>query len=693
MKLKGLTLFLVFLCTVFVHTSAKDAVLKEELKAQVKAAKNPADSIKALYNLFDISPRKEQIPILRTIYQTADRNGDTPTRLDVLRHLANAYASNDSILQILYSTASDLPASVDQHQTAMYIRMNRILRNSMSASEAERQVRLREILQEYANKQHYSTDERILLLFSLCAYLSTTTEGELLAKYTEELEQLINSSPTIIPAIKNQFYSNAATLFTNIGDYDKAVHATRQLIKQTDELQDQYEKQGRIYRKFNRERFAMYRRMLVNYPALSLEEVDSIYNNAIRMTEINADAKRQYEKCRLTTIAWLMAHERYKEAAPLIQESLKKLENQSSYTSFLLKQLNIAAEHTDDKDLQLFAAREYNKHLEDYIKFKSEERLRELQVIYDLNKIRESNQSLELTNRENQIEAHQTIITISIVALIIVILITIGTFFMYIRAKQMSVAAIHAKQSLEHERAVTRRHFEEMKRSRNELSKANTQKSDLINSLGHEMRTPLTAISDFTKLIIDASDDTRKPYLNHFGQIITHNVELLEAISRDILDISILDGDEITISRKLTNPTVMCEMVVETLRQTTPSGVDMKFIQPEKETTLVTDPQRVEQILINLLNNSIRFTNSGEITLTYKVDTEAEKISFVVTDTGCGISHEQQKTIFERNPRKEHSSSGFGLYLCQIIATRLDGTLELDTEYSDGARFVLTLPL
>lgn len=694
MKFKGLLLILLFLGLVTDGYGADSATLKEELEAKVAQAKTAEDSISALYNLFDISQRKDQAEVLNKIYDVAKRSNNVTTRLDVLRHLTTHYSTNDSAMRELYAMASELPQSIDQHQTLMYIRITRIFNNSVNASEAERQVRLREILHEYSNKEHYSVDERILLLFSLCAYLSNTAEGDLLVKYTDELEQLINSSPNTSDPIRSQFYQNSAALFTNIGKHDKAVRATRELLKYTDNLQKEYEAQGRVYRKFHRARYGMYRRLLMNYPELTLAEVDSNYNRIVELTALEPELKKSFDTFRVPTIAWMMAHERYREAAPIIKESIDKLPETSQYRTFLISQLNIAARHTDDKALQLFAAQEYNKHLEEELKFKSEERFRELQVIYDLHKIREANQNLEIKNRETQIDAHKTVIAVSIVALIIVIIITLVTFLMYVRAKQMSVSALHANQSLEHERQVSQRHYDDLMRSRNELNKSNLQKADLINSLGHEMRTPLTAISDFTKLIVDASDDSKKPYLLHFAQIITHNVELLEAISRDILDISLLDGDDITVSRKMTGASEMCEMVVETLRQTTHSGVEMRFVAPEVPASIITDSQRVEQILINLLKNSVRFTHRGEITLTYKVDRQRGKIRFIVTDTGCGVSEELQKTIFSRVPKGEHhSGTGIGLYLCQIIARRLDGAVSLDTAYTDGARFILTLPL
>lgn len=108
----------------------------------------------------------------------------------------------------------------------------------------------------------------------------------------------------------------------------------------------------------------------------------------------------------------------------------------------------------------------------------------------------------------------------------------------------------------------------------------------------------------------------------------------------------------------------------------------------------MTDPQRVEQILINLLKNSVRFTHSGEINLTYNVIPKQGKIQFIVTDTGCGIAPEQQKKLFTGNHGSDHHSShGIGLYLCQMIARRLNGSVTLDPSYTNGARFVLTIPL
>ena len=109
---------------------------------------------------------------------------------------------------------------------------------------------------------------------------------------------------------------------------------------------------------------------------------------------------------------------------------------------------------------------------------------------------------------------------------------------------------------------------------------------------------------------------------------------------------------------------------------------------------LFTDPQRVHQILLNLLTNAAKFTPKGSITLAYSVDSEKETVTFSVTDTGIGIKADKKDLIFERFVKldKETQGAGLGLTISRLLARILGGDVILDTTYTKGARFLLILP-
>ena len=117
--------------------------------------------------------------------------------------------------------------------------------------------------------------------------------------------------------------------------------------------------------------------------------------------------------------------------------------------------------------------------------------------------------------------------------------------------------------------------------------------------------------------------------------------------------------------------------------------------QPQPDTTIKTDRRRVEQVLINLLNNAAKFTTNGLITLSYILNTDAGTVTFSVTDTGIGIPKGKESIIFERFEKLDSSTqgSGLGLNICRLISQLLKGNISVDTSYRDGARFLFTIPI
>ena len=108
-----------------------------------------------------------------------------------------------------------------------------------------------------------------------------------------------------------------------------------------------------------------------------------------------------------------------------------------------------------------------------------------------------------------------------------------------------------------------------------------------------------------------------------------------------------------------------------------------------------TDVQRLQQVVINLLSNADKFTKEGTITLKLELDTAGNAAVFSVTDTGCGISPENQNKIFNRFEKLNENAqgTGLGLSICQLIIEQLGGKIWIDSNYEEGARFLFTHPI
>jgi signal transduction histidine kinase len=137
----------------------------------------------------------------------------------------------------------------------------------------------------------------------------------------------------------------------------------------------------------------------------------------------------------------------------------------------------------------------------------------------------------------------------------------------------------------------------------------------------------------------------------------------------------------------------VCKNAVASVQSRVKKNVKLIFDPAAGNIAFDSDPQRVLQVLTNLLTNACKCTDNGSITLSYKkID---DNISFSVTDTGCGVPAEDAEKIFDRFEKldKFKQGTGLGLNICRQIATLLKGKIYVDTSYTGGARFIFEQPI
>ena len=161
-----------------------------------------------------------------------------------------------------------------------------------------------------------------------------------------------------------------------------------------------------------------------------------------------------------------------------------------------------------------------------------------------------------------------------------------------------------------------------------------------------------------------------------------------------MLHLSEIDSDTVTLNSRLIDLYKVASLSVETISPRVQKGVSVAFDTASPRIEVYSDPRRVQQILMNLLNNAAKFTSSGKITLSYDISPDKSMVVMSVTDTGIGIPADQAEHIFERFVKldKDSQGVGLGLTISRMLARMLGGDISLDTTYSRGARFVFTLP-
>ena len=222
------------------------------------------------------------------------------------------------------------------------------------------------------------------------------------------------------------------------------------------------------------------------------------------------------------------------------------------------------------------------------------------------------------------------------------------------------------------------------------VKEADKLKSAFLANMSHEIRTPLNAIVGFSNIIAEIDDEVeRQSYLD----IIHKNNDLLLQLIDDILDFSKIEAGTMDYHFEEVDIKDICGEIALADSIKMPSDVDLIFDLDSPSVIVKTDERRVMQVISNFVNNAIKFTTKGSITIYYEI--EGDFIRVCVKDTGIGISAENQRRIFERFIKVDtfQQGTGLGLTISRTIIEALGGKIGVDSEEGVGSTFWFTLPL
>jgi CheY-like chemotaxis protein len=237
---------------------------------------------------------------------------------------------------------------------------------------------------------------------------------------------------------------------------------------------------------------------------------------------------------------------------------------------------------------------------------------------------------------------------------------------------------------------------EELLEAKGKSEETNRLRSALLNNLSHEVRTPMNAIMGFAGLMSEADENEK----NSYAAIILKSSSQLLSLIDEVILLSRLQSEKMTINFSGISPaeTVKDVFSMFTLRESK-KKIELKTNIPEahKDLVVLSDTNKVRQVLSNLTSNAIKYTMDGTIEIGFEVCNN--KVEFYVKDTGIGIPENEQEKVFETFYRGEQAISsaiggtGLGLSISRELVSLLGGTMGVNSIPDKGSRFFFTIPL
>jgi signal transduction histidine kinase len=223
-------------------------------------------------------------------------------------------------------------------------------------------------------------------------------------------------------------------------------------------------------------------------------------------------------------------------------------------------------------------------------------------------------------------------------------------------------------------------------------------RAEFVATASHELRTPLTAVYGAARTLLRRDIDLSGPRRRDFLEMIAAESERLSRIVDDILLANRLDAGAVDIATERCDPYALASSVVDAARARAPSNIDLRFDASPELPPIAADPDRLRQVLVNILDNAIKYSpDGGEVALSLRGN--GERLRFEVRDEGLGFPASERERVFQRfhrldpQQRRGIGGTGLGLYICRELIERMHGRIWAEPNEERGAAFFFELPL
>lgn len=634
------------------------------LRKQLSEAGSRKDSIRLLYDIYDLVERKNYASVLKELDGVATREGDVATRLDVARHLANIYKS-DSLMAIVEEHVRLLPSSDDQKETLLFVQMRRITQKERYGSATASHNNIAKIMAD-TDTASMNKYERVLRAFNICEYLSAHAPGPLLLEYMDELEAQMKKADLQNTALKNLFLAESSNVYTGMGETAKAVKTDRQLLDVIADMEKSYKAQGRHYRNYDVSKYIIYRRMLSNYQALSVDEVNDIYEKILELSKSNPDVAKDFENNKRAAAYHAMKNKRYAEALMYLKKSLPQ-ETSSLRKRHLLEMIIESADAVGDNLTAAETRKELNVLNEALSSEEAKQRYNELQVRYQVSSLQAQNAELELENKNEQItNSRRSIILVSVLWIVFTIVIIISLF--YWSRYRRTMAGLHS-------------FVNAIGKERDELKKRRYYDYDR-SSYSEQSGEP----GEYQKIPVEKKD----------------SVSMVNKVLNDIFFISSISMEDTRKYRQNVKVGKLMEDCISTVTANLHRNINVNVSYPEPDFEIRVDKECLRKLIDQILKKAVQLApDGGSIGFSCTLAEPANMARFVFKHSGSGLPHGDEERIFDGFFKYGYTGDGEDedsenvLLVCRMINFLSSCSLKSSSGRANvsGGQLILMVPL